>query len=48
MDLIAVGAASSLRRKFAPGHRLLPRLRKSSAVMLGGLGVYFLLARRPV
>lgn len=47
MDLAAVAAASSLRGRLAPGSRLVPRLRKSSAVMLGGLGVYFLLARRP-
>jgi threonine/homoserine/homoserine lactone efflux protein len=46
MDLIAVAAASFLRDRLAPKSRLVPRLRKSSAVMLGGLGVYFLLARR--
>jgi threonine/homoserine/homoserine lactone efflux protein len=47
MDVAAVVAASLLRGRLAPGGRLVPRLRKSSALMLGGLGVYFLLARRP-
>jgi threonine/homoserine/homoserine lactone efflux protein len=47
MDLIAVMAASVLREKFVRGSRLVPRLKRSAAAMLGGLGVSFLLARRP-
>ena len=45
-DFVAVIAASSLRDRIDSGGALVRRLRKSSALMLGGIGVYFLLARR--
>ena len=45
-DLIAVGAASALRARASKSGSLIPRLRKGSALLLGGMGIYFLFARR--
>jgi threonine/homoserine/homoserine lactone efflux protein len=45
-DVVAVIAASSLRDKVGVEGALVRRIRKSSALMLGGIGVYFLFARR--
>lgn len=45
-DLIAVSAASSLRKSVGVGGSVVRRLRKASALLLGGIGVYFLFARR--
>jgi threonine/homoserine/homoserine lactone efflux protein len=47
MAVLVVGAASALRRRIFERTYVLRRLRQGSGVMLGGLGVSLLLARRP-
>jgi threonine/homoserine/homoserine lactone efflux protein len=46
-DLLVVGAASFLGRRARAGGGAVRRVRKASALMMGGIGVYFLLSRRP-
>lgn len=46
--LVAILGASWLRSRFAGEGSLVARVRKASALMLGGLGVSLLLTRRPV
>jgi threonine/homoserine/homoserine lactone efflux protein len=46
-DLVVVGAASFLGRRARAGGGAVRRVRKASALMMGGIGVYFLFSRRP-
>jgi threonine/homoserine/homoserine lactone efflux protein len=47
MAVLVVGAAAALRERLTGRTGLLRRLRRASGIVLGGLGVSLILARRP-
>lgn len=45
-DLVAVSGAHALKQRLSANGSVVRRLRRGSAILLGGIGIYFLVARR--